>query len=135
MVNDMVPDIKEMSFPPISRSLLENVLKRTLEYDCTEHVNSIETWQVVAGAKVDYRKTMQGIAALLLQDTWYLISKESSNNGIPVLIFQKERVNVLLAGASSGGLGMVVILITAASKTDLAFAVKTIEKVIEKQSK
>jgi hypothetical protein len=135
MANEMVPEIKEMAFPPLSKALLESVLKRTLEYDCTEHVHAIEAWQLVSGAKVDYRKVMQDIAVLLLGDTWYLISKEPSDNGVPVLVFQKERVNMLLAGASSGGQGMVVVMITAASKPDIAFAGKAIEKVIEKQSR
>jgi hypothetical protein len=135
MTNDMVPEIKEMAFPPLSKALLESVLKRTLEYDCTDHVLAIEAWQVLARAMLDYRKVMQDIALLLLGDTWYLLSKEPSDNGVPVLVFQKERANVLLAGASSGGQGMVVIMVTAGSKPDLAFAAKTIEKVVEKQCK
>jgi hypothetical protein len=135
MTNDMVPEIKEMAFPPLSKALLESVLKRTLEYDCTEHVLAIEAWQVVSGAMLDYRKAMRDIALVLLGDTWYLLSKDPSDNGVPVLVFQKERVNVLLAGASSGGQGMVVVMITAGSKPDLAFAAKTIEKVVEKQCK
>jgi hypothetical protein len=133
MKNDMVPEIKEMAFPPLSRSLLESVLKRTLEYDLTEHVLAIEAWKMVSGAMLDFRKVMQDIAMLLMRDTWYLLSKEPSDNGVPVLVFQKERVNILLAGARSGDLGMVVIMITAGSKPDLAFAVKVIEKVVEKQ--
>ncbi len=133
MTNEMVPEIKEMAFPPLPIDLLESVLKRTLEYDCTDHVLAIEAWQVVAKAKLDYRKVMQDIALLLLGDTWYLLSKEPSDNGVPVLVFQKERVNVLLAGARSGDQGMVVIMVTAGSKPDLAFAAKTIEKIVAKQ--
>ncbi len=135
MTNEMAPEIKEMAFPPLPKALLESVLKRTLEYDCTDHVLPIEAWQIVSGTTPDYRKVMHDIALLLLGDTWYLIVKDPSDNGVPVLVFQKERVNVLLAGASSGGQSMVVVMITAGSKQDLAFAGKAIEKIIEKQSK
>jgi hypothetical protein len=135
MTNEMVLEIKEMAFPPLSKALFESVLKRTLEYDCTDHVLAIEAWEVVSGVMLDYRKVMQDIARLLLGETWYLLSKEPSDNGVPVLVFQKERVNVLLAGAKSGDQGMVVVMITAGSKHDLAFAAKAIEKVIEKQCK
>ena len=124
-----------MIFQPLSNALLENVLKRTLEYDCTDHVLAIETWKVVSGTMLDYRKSMQDMAMLLLGDTWYLISKEPSDNGVPVLVFQKDRVNLLIAGAKTGDIGMVVVMITASSKPELAFAAKAIEKVIEKQQK
>ena len=90
MTNDMVPEIKEMAFPPLSKALLESVLKRTLEYDCTEHVLAIEAWQVIKGSLLDYQNVMRDIARLLLADTWYLLSNDPSNNGIPVLVFQKE---------------------------------------------
>ncbi len=135
MANNLAPEIKEISFSPLSKELLESMLKRTIEYDCTDHVLAMEAWQVVSGTKLDYRKVMQDMAVRLLGDTWYLQSKEPSNNGVPVLVFQKERVNLLLAGASSGDLGMVVVLVTASSKPDLAFAAKAIEKFVEKQAK
>ncbi|MEX2684715.1 MAG: hypothetical protein Q6373_024295 [Candidatus Sigynarchaeota archaeon] len=111
------------------------MLKRTIEYDCTDHVLAVETWHVLAGSLLDYRRTMQDLAVQLLGDTWYLLSKEPSNSGVPVLVFQKERVHVLLAGARSGDTGMVVVLVTASSKADLAFAAKAIEKIVDKQRK
>ena len=135
MVNEIIPEIKEMVFPPLSKTLLESVLKRTLEYDLTEHVLAMEAWHVVSYASLDHRKAMQDIALRLMEDAWYLLSKEPSDNGVPVLVFQKERVNILLAGARTGDLGMVVVMITAGSKPDLAFAVKAIEKVIDGQDK
>nr|MDO8083574.1 hypothetical protein [Candidatus Sigynarchaeum springense] len=132
MKNDLTPEIKEISFLPLSKALLESVLKRTIEYDCTDHVLAMEAWQVLSGPTLDYRKSMQDIAVLLLGDTWNMISKEPSDNGVPVLVFQKDRVNMLFAGARSGDLGMVVVMITAASKSDLALAAKTMEKITGK---
>jgi hypothetical protein len=135
MADDILPEIQERVFPPLSAELLESVLKRTLEYDCTDHVLAIEAWEVVKGNMVDYKQVMRDIARLLLGDSWYFLSKEPSNNGVPVLVFQKERVNVLLAGSNAAGLGMVVVLVTSESKQDMAFAGKAIQKIIEKQCK
>ncbi|NMC07696.1 MAG: hypothetical protein GYA24_20955 [Candidatus Lokiarchaeota archaeon] len=135
MATNPVPDIKDMTFRPLPKTLLESMLKRTLEYDCTDHVLANEAWQVIAGAELDYRKVMRDAARSFMDDAWYLISVEPANSGVPVLVFQKERVNMLLAGAIAGSQSMVVILITAASKQDLAFAGKSIERIVRKIAK
>nr|MDO8113211.1 hypothetical protein [Candidatus Sigynarchaeota archaeon] len=108
------------------------MLKRTLEYDFVDHVLAIKAFQVLSGSKLDYKQAMRGIAQLMLDDTWYIISKDAGDNGIPVLVFQKEGVNVLVAGAKAGELAAVVILATAGSKTDLAFAQKVLQKMVDK---
>ncbi|MBN2153010.1 MAG: hypothetical protein JW839_16275, partial [Candidatus Lokiarchaeota archaeon] len=118
MANNIAPEIKKMSFQPLSKSLLEGVLKRTLEYDCTDNVLAARAWRVVSGVMLDYRKAMQAIASLLTSEGWDVLSTEPSNNGVPVLVLQKGRANVLIAGASAGELGMVVLLGTAGSKPD-----------------
>ncbi|MHA1369075.1 MAG: hypothetical protein ACTSWN_02515 [Promethearchaeota archaeon] len=122
------PKIIDVPFKELSEKLLESVLERTLKYDYYDYFLDHEIKKKRISKDFNYVTFLEGMVLSLLEKNWFLIEQEPSENKLPVFIFQKEGVNILIIGGRANDLNAVMLFITASTSADLSFTGKELDK-------
>ena len=121
-----IPEIITAEFDILPEKIFKDVLERTIEYEFSDYLHQHRNEMQFTSQKFNYKTFLNSFCEIMLSNMWYLLSKEPADNRIPVLIFQKEGVVVLIDGARMGDLSGLGIIITAENKADLIIGYKEI---------
>jgi hypothetical protein len=115
-------NIAHADFSPLPKNILGSLLTRTIGYGYFDYKLGFEESKLLVSENFNYRNMLIQIYDTMLENDWYVLSKKPAENSVPVFVFQKEGVHVLIAGARAGGLNGLIITITTSSKADLHYS-------------